>query len=74
MDNKIIAIVQARIKARRLPGKMLLHLHGYPIIEWIFKRIKKSQLLETTVFAIPDKVSDDSLAKILIKLKNICFY
>tara|TARA_B100000686_G_scaffold71478_1_gene77231 strand:- start:1152 stop:1865 length:714 start_codon:yes stop_codon:yes gene_type:complete len=68
MANKIIAIVQARTKARRLPGKMLLKLHGHPIIAWIFERIKKSQLLETTVFAIPDEGSDDSLAKILINL------
>lgn len=68
MANKIIAIVQARTKARRLPGKMLLNLHGHPIIAWVFKRIKKSQLLETTVFAIPDEVSDDALAKILNNL------
>jgi len=68
MTNKVIAIVQARIEARRLPGKMMLLLRGYPVIAWIFERIKKSTLLESTVFAIPDEGSDDSLAQLLNNL------
>ena len=51
--------------AKRLPDKIVLFLGGHPVIEWIFRRIKKSKLIQHTVFAIPDQESDDSLAQFL---------
>ena len=61
MKNNIIAIVQARMGASRLPNKMMLHLHGYPLIEWIRQRVSKSKLIQKLVFALPDKRVDDIL-------------
>jgi len=63
-----IAIIQARIGSSRLPAKMLLSLHGKPIIEWVVRRVQKSKLLDDIVVAIPDTEKDEVLANYLKKL------
>jgi len=57
-----IAIIQARMGASRLPNKMLLHLHGYPVVEWIYRRVNEASSIDQIVFAIPDTQQDDVLA------------
>ena len=57
----IVAIVQARMGSMRLPKKSMLDLHGKPVVEWVFRRSKKSILLDNLVFAIPDSKKDDPL-------------
>jgi len=47
--------------ASRLPNKMMLHLHGYPLIEWVRRRVSKSKLIQKLVFALPDKKEDNIL-------------
>jgi spore coat polysaccharide biosynthesis protein SpsF len=46
-----VFIIQAKMGARRLPNKMLLHLHGYPVCEWLFRRIQRAEKIEQVVFA-----------------------
>jgi spore coat polysaccharide biosynthesis protein SpsF len=58
----VMGIVQARMGATRLPGKMLRELRGHPIIHWILSRCKTSQLLDHLTVAIPTGSSDDILA------------
>jgi len=60
-----IAIIQARMGSTRLPNKMLLSLHGKPIIEWVVKRVQKSKLLDAIVVAIPDTKKDEILENYL---------
>lgn len=55
------AIIQARMGATRLPNKMLLNFHGYPIIEWVYRRVLQSKRLDRIIFAIPDTDEDDLL-------------
>ena len=57
-----VAIIQARMGASRLPNKMLLHLHGYPICEWVFRRVQQSKKIHQVIFALPDTKNDDVLA------------
>ncbi len=57
-DKKIVAVIQARVGSTRLPNKAMLHLHGYPIIDWVANRVKWSQKLDDIVFAIPDTEKD----------------
>ena len=61
MALKVVAIVQARMGALRLPNKMMLHLHGYPIVEWIYRRVKQSKLIDQIIFALPNTEQDDVL-------------
>jgi len=58
----IVAIIQARMGSTRLPNKMLLHLHGYPIVEWVYRRVRQSTKVDTILFALPDARRDDILA------------
>ena len=55
------AIIQARMGAKRFPNKMLLNFHGYPIIEWVYRRVLQSKMLDGIIFAIPDTDEDDLL-------------
>ncbi len=65
MSENIVAIVQARMGASRLPGKMMLQLHGAPIIEWVFHRVAQAREIDKVVFALPDSSQDDVLASCL---------
>jgi len=60
--NKIVAIIQARMDSSRLPGKMMLSLHGHPVIEWVLRRVSMAARLDDTVVAIPDTRNNDVLA------------
>jgi spore coat polysaccharide biosynthesis protein SpsF len=59
---KVVALVQARLGSVRLPGKMLLRLHGLPIIDWVTRRVAASVLLDGLVVATTDQAGDDRLA------------
>jgi len=63
-----IGIIQARMGSTRLPNKMLLSLHGKPIIEWVINRVKKSKLLDDIVVAIPNSKENDILEKEITRL------
>ena len=69
MPDKIVAIIQTRMRSNRLPNKMMLLLHGHPIIEWVLKRVRGAKLLDDVIVAIPDTWENDLLAKYLVKLQ-----
>jgi spore coat polysaccharide biosynthesis protein SpsF len=58
---KTIAVIQARMGSSRLPNKAMLHLNGYPIIEWVASRAKKAKLLNGVIVAIPNTKQNDVL-------------
>lgn len=58
---KTVAIIQARMQASRLPNKMLIHIHGFPLCEWVYRRVSDSKKLDLVVFAITDQGYDDVL-------------
>lgn len=66
--GKTIAVAQARMGSSRLPRKMLLPLHGRPIIEWVLRRVETSKLLDGIVAAIPDSPENDALAAVISNL------
>jgi spore coat polysaccharide biosynthesis protein SpsF len=68
MEKNIAVIIQARIGASRLPGKMLFPLHGIPIVEWVFRRVQKTELINNILFAIPKTSDNDTLNAFLEKM------
>ena len=50
---KIIAIVQARLTSKRLPGKTLKPICGIPMIELLIQRLSFSKKIDQIVIAIP---------------------
>jgi 3-deoxy-manno-octulosonate cytidylyltransferase (CMP-KDO synthetase) len=49
-DNTLI-VIPARYQSKRLPGKILEELHGYPIIYWVYQRALKAQVCPVVVAA-----------------------
>ena len=50
--GRSVAIIPARLESSRLPNKMFLYLHGYPICEWVYKRVKMSKKVDQIIFAL----------------------
>ena len=60
---KTIAIIQARMGSKRLPGKVLLNLGDDLIIDHVFSRVKSSEKIDQVVIAITTNAQDDMLFK-----------
>ena len=62
-----LAIVQARMTSSRLPGKVMLDLHGEPMILRQLERISRARNLSGVVVATSTDASDDHLAQYLVE-------
>ena len=56
------AFIQARMNSERLPGKVLMPLHGEPIISHVLRKLKTVCPAEQTVVLTSVEPSDDPLA------------
>lgn len=66
----MLAIIQARMSSKRLPGKMLMKLANKTVLEWVYNRVSKTSLVSKTIVATSNDTSDDILNE-LCKLKHI---
>src|SRR5262245_5230539 len=57
----IAAVVQARMRSTRLPGKVLKPIVGQPLLWHILHRLRKSELITTICVATTTDPSDDAL-------------
>ena len=73
IGSNTVAVVQARMGASRLPNKMMMDINGYPIIEWVFRRLKRCKKIDEIIFTIPDSKQDDLLSKYLHGLGGTVF-
>lgn len=60
-----LAVVQARMSSRRLPGKVLAPLHGRPMILRQLERLAQCERIDALVVATSTDPSDDALAAAL---------
>lgn len=60
----ILALLQARVSSRRLPGKVLLPLLGEPMILRQLERIRRCRRIDRIVVATSTDASDDPLASV----------
>jgi len=67
--NKVIAIIQARMAASRLPGKVLLEIGDKPMLEWVIERTRRAQKVHQVVVATTLASSDDPVFE-FCKRKN----
>ena len=63
-----IAIIQARQNSVRLPGKVMYKINNIPVIEILYKRLKKSKKLDDIIIATNKK--SPNLVNFLKKKKN----
>jgi spore coat polysaccharide biosynthesis protein SpsF len=66
-QGSTLAVVQARTTSRRLPGKVLMDIHGAPMILRQLDRVRRASTVDHIVVATSDDPSDDELARIVIE-------
>lgn len=57
----MLCIVQARMSSKRLPGKTLMILNGYPLLKYVIDNIKKSKKIKKIVVATSSLKNDDKI-------------
>jgi len=60
-QNKIVAVIQARMGASRLPGKVLKKIAGKTLIEWIYYRLSFCKEVDQIVLATSVNSENDIL-------------
>src|SRR6266851_3421013 len=68
-----LAIVQARMGSRRLPGKVLLDLGGRTVLARVVGRLKKSREIDKMVVATTRQPADDVIVEVCESLQVSCF-
>lgn len=58
---KTVALIQARLGSTRLPCKMMLSLHGLPVIDWVVRRVARARHIDKIVVATSHKPENDVL-------------
>lgn len=72
-NNKVVAIIQARMASNRLPGKVLMKAGKKTLIDRIIDAAKFSDNIEKVYVATSNESSDDVLYDYLLQ-KNISVY
>ncbi|WP_340302368.1 GNAT family N-acetyltransferase [Roseobacter sp. HKCCD7870] len=63
-QGPVVAIVQARMTSTRLPGKVLADILGRPLLEFMLKRVQRSQLLDEIWVATTRNAADDPVCEL----------
>lgn len=58
------AILQARMSASRLPGKVLMPVLGRPVLSHNIERIRRAKTIDRVIVATTDKREDDAIQKL----------
>ncbi|HET7011745.1 MAG TPA: glycosyltransferase family protein [Anaerolineales bacterium] len=68
-DGRVVAIVQARMGSRRLPGKVLADIAGRPMLERVLRRVRASRIAHEAVLATSTDPADDPIAALGARLR-----
>ena len=71
--HPVIAIIQARMRSRRLPGKVLKRAQGKSLLQLELERIARSKLIDKMVVATSAKKADDPIMH-LAKRLDIAYF
>ena len=66
MKQRVVVIIQARMKSTRLPGKVLKTIAGKPMLAHVIERLKDTKLVNGIAIATTVKEED----RIILKLAN----
>jgi len=64
IKGRTLAIIQARMGAKRLPGKMMLKIAGEPLLKLIFDRLKRSKEVAQIILATSINRENNTLEKL----------
>src|SRR5205809_7304269 len=58
-----VAIIPARFNSTRFPGKPLAEIEGKPLIEHVYRRVKKASFVNRIVVATDDRRISDAVER-----------
>jgi spore coat polysaccharide biosynthesis protein SpsF len=61
--SRVVATIEARMGASRLPGKVLMDLAGRPTLSRMLERVRRSRSLDAVVIATTSNPADDAIAR-----------
>lgn len=73
MRPRTIGIIQARMDASRLPGKVLKDIAGEPMLVRVFERTRQSMSLDDILVATTAESSDDAIENLCLQREYSCF-
>ncbi|NQV81992.1 MAG: glycosyltransferase family protein [Alphaproteobacteria bacterium] len=59
-----LAIIQARMTSKRLPGKVMADLGGKPLLHYMVDRVRSSKMLHNIVVATTTNAADDPVTEL----------
>lgn len=63
MTPRIVAIIQARMGSKRLPGKILMEIHGRTMLARVVRRVMNAKTISEVVVATSKLEQDDPVQK-----------
>lgn len=63
-DQRVVAIVQARMGSKRLPGKVLLEIQDEPMLIWVVERARLAQSVDDVIVATTNEIEDDAIVEL----------
>jgi len=60
-EQKVVAIIQARMSSSRLPGKVMQLIGGKPMLQWVIERACLASTVDEVMVATTIDPSDDAL-------------
>ncbi|MBN1106865.1 MAG: NTP transferase domain-containing protein [Deltaproteobacteria bacterium] len=71
--GKMLAVVQARMSSKRLPGKALHPIQGKPMLLYLIERVRRCPSLDDLIVATSTEESDDVLAAFCAQWEIPCY-
>ena len=69
----VVAIIQARMGASRLPGKVMMEIEGKPMLQHVVERVKVSQGVDICIVATSLAPADQEIENWCLKNQTECF-
>ncbi len=73
MKQKNLCIIQARMGATRLPGKVLMKVKGITLLQYEIDRARQAKKIDKIVIATSDKSADNKIENLFKKINIDCF-
>jgi spore coat polysaccharide biosynthesis protein SpsF len=70
---KVVAIIEARMRSARLPGKVLRPAAGKPMLELLIERLRRGRRIDQIVVATTENPMDDVIEELTRRLDAGCF-
>lgn len=70
---KVGVVIQARMGSTRLPGKVLMDLHGRPVLAHVLDRSRAIRGVDTVIIATTVEAQDDPIAEMCKRWRVPCY-